>query len=89
MEPQYYKMTTQTKETVQKMSRPFLLEPDNPTKQPHRKLRVSIYDEVSKIFRTGAAIYTAVVVARSTGPNMPNCEVRVLLRLLQRLRENV
>jgi hypothetical protein len=25
------------------------------------------YEAVSKIFRTGAAIYTAVVVARSTG----------------------
>jgi hypothetical protein len=33
-----------------------------------------------KVFRTGAAIYTAVVVARSTGPNRPNCEFRVLLR---------
>jgi hypothetical protein len=31
---------------------------------------------VSKIFRTGVAIYTAVVVARSTGPNRPNCEFR-------------
>jgi DNA-directed RNA polymerase subunit N (RpoN/RPB10) len=48
-----------------------------------------LYEVVSKIFRTGAAIYTAVVVARSTGPNRPNCEFRVLLRLLQRLRENV
>jgi hypothetical protein len=34
----------------------------------------------SKIFRTGAAIYTTVVVARSTGPNRPNCEFGVLLR---------
>jgi hypothetical protein len=32
-----------------------------------------------KIFRTGAAIYRAVVVARSTGPNRPNCEFRVLV----------
>jgi hypothetical protein len=38
------------------------------------------YEVVYKIFRTGAAIYTAVVVARSTGPNRPNCEFRVLLR---------
>jgi hypothetical protein len=38
------------------------------------------YEVVSKIFRTGAAIYTAVVVARSTGPNRPNCEFRDLLR---------
>jgi hypothetical protein len=35
---------------------------------------------VSKIFQTGVAIYTAVVVARSTSPNRPNCEFRVLLR---------
>jgi hypothetical protein len=35
---------------------------------------------ITKIFRTGAAIYTAVVVARSTGPNRPNSEFRVLLR---------
>jgi hypothetical protein len=42
-----------------------------------------------KIFRTGAAIYIAVVVARSTGPNRPNNAFRVLLRLLQRLRENL
>jgi hypothetical protein len=37
------------------------------------------YDVVSKVFRTGAAIYTAFVVARSTGPNRQNCEFRVLL----------
>jgi hypothetical protein len=35
---------------------------------------------VSKIFQTGAAIYIAVVVARSTGPNRKNCVFRVLLR---------
>jgi hypothetical protein len=38
------------------------------------------YEEVSKILQTGAAIYTAVEVARSTGPNRSNCEFRVLLR---------
>jgi hypothetical protein len=38
------------------------------------------YEVVSKIFRNGPAIYTADVVARSTGPNRPNCEFRVLLR---------
>jgi hypothetical protein len=38
------------------------------------------YEVVSKILRNGATIYTAVVVARSTGPNRPNCEFRVLLR---------
>jgi hypothetical protein len=37
---------------------------------------------VSKIFRTGAAIYTAVVVPRSTGPNRPNCKFQVLLQTL-------
>jgi hypothetical protein len=41
---------------------------------------VCMYEVVSKIFRTGAAIYTAVVVARSTSPNRPNCELRVLLQ---------
>jgi hypothetical protein len=40
-----------------------------------------MYNVVSKIFRTGAAIYTLVVVARSTGPNRTNCEYRVLLQL--------
>jgi hypothetical protein len=35
-------------------------------------LKLLMYDVVSKIFRTGAAIYTAVVVARSTGPKKPN-----------------
>jgi hypothetical protein len=38
------------------------------------------YEVVSRIFRTGAAVYTAVVVSRSTFPNRPNCEFRVLLR---------
>jgi hypothetical protein len=44
---------------------------------------------VSKIFRTGATIYTAVVVVWSTGPNRPNCEFRVLLWLLLWLCENM
>jgi hypothetical protein len=35
-----------------------------------------------KIFRTGGAFYAAVVLARSTVPNWPNCEFRVLLRSL-------
>jgi hypothetical protein len=48
-----------------------------------------IYEVVSKIFRTGSTIYTAVVVARSTDPNRLNCELRAILRLLRRLRENV
>jgi hypothetical protein len=39
-----------------------------------------MYEVVSKIFRTGIAKYTAVAVARSTGPKSPNCEFRVLLR---------
>jgi hypothetical protein len=47
------------------------------------------YEEVPKIFRTGAAIYTAVAVAQTICPNRPNCGFRVLLRLLRRLRENV
>jgi hypothetical protein len=34
----------------------------------------------SNIFRTGAAISTAVVVARSTGPDRPNCEFWFLLQ---------
>jgi hypothetical protein len=34
----------------------------------------------SKIFRTDAAIYTAVVVAQRICPSRPNCEFRVLLR---------
>jgi hypothetical protein len=39
-----------------------------------------IYEMVFKTLRAGAAIYTAVVVAPSTGPIRPNCEFRVLLR---------
>jgi hypothetical protein len=38
------------------------------------------YEVVSKTFRTSAAIYTEVEVARSTGPNRSSCEFRVLLR---------
>jgi hypothetical protein len=40
----------------------------------------NMYEVIYKIYGTGAAIYTEVVVARSTGPNRPNCEFRVLLR---------
>jgi hypothetical protein len=39
-----------------------------------------VFKVVSKILRTDTAIYTAVVVARSTGPNRPNCEFWVLLQ---------
>jgi hypothetical protein len=45
-----------------------------------KKIWVLPYEVVSKILRTGDAIYTAVVVARSTGPNRPKCEFRVILR---------
>jgi hypothetical protein len=38
------------------------------------------YEVVSKIFLTATTIYTAVVVARNSGANRPNCELRVLLR---------
>jgi hypothetical protein len=38
------------------------------------------YKVVLKIFRTGAAIYIAVVVAQRICPNSPNCEIRVMLR---------
>jgi hypothetical protein len=38
------------------------------------------YEVLSKIFWTVATIYTAVVVAWSTGPKRPNCEFFVLLR---------
>jgi hypothetical protein len=38
------------------------------------------YEVASKIFRTGAAIYTAVVVGRSTGSNRSKFEFQVLLR---------
>jgi hypothetical protein len=42
--------------------------------------RVFVYEVVYKIFRTGPAIYTAVVVARNTSHERPNREFRVLLR---------
>jgi hypothetical protein len=42
--------------------------------------RKCMYEVVSKIFRTGAAIYTAVVVAQTICPKRPNCECQVLLR---------
>jgi hypothetical protein len=41
---------------------------------------MTTYEVVSKTFRTGAAIYRAIVLARSTDPNKPNCEFEVLLR---------
>jgi hypothetical protein len=40
-----------------------------------------LYEVVSKIFRTGADIYTTAVVARSTGSNRSNCEFWLLLWL--------
>jgi hypothetical protein len=46
----------------------------------NRQGRTEVYEVLSKIFRTGAAIYTSVVVARSTGTKRPNCEFRVVLR---------
>jgi hypothetical protein len=47
----------------------------------HPPLHVhSIYEMIFKIFWTGVADYTAVVVARSTVPNGPNREFRVILR---------
>jgi hypothetical protein len=49
-------------------------------KYPYHIATSRSHEVVSKIFRTGAVIYTAVVVARSTGPNRPNCGFRVLLR---------
>jgi hypothetical protein len=47
-------------------SSPFSDALQNPTKSSKRRLLYE-YEGVSKIFRTGAAINTAVVVARSTG----------------------
>jgi hypothetical protein len=44
---------------------------------------------VSEILRTGTAIYTAVVVARSIGSNRPKCEFWDYCDVLRRLRENV
>jgi hypothetical protein len=41
---------------------------------------VLTYGVVSNILRTGATIYTAVVVARTTDPNRSNREFGVLLR---------
>jgi hypothetical protein len=46
----------------------------------HTTVVNTMYDVVSKIFRPDSTIYTAVVVERSTGPNRPNCEFRILLR---------
>jgi hypothetical protein len=47
---------------------------------PETATHIYIYEVAFKIFRTGAIIYIAVVVARSTGPNRLNCEFQVLLR---------
>jgi hypothetical protein len=41
---------------------------------------VCVHEVKPKIFRTGATIYTTVVIARSTGSNVPNCGSRALLR---------
>jgi hypothetical protein len=43
---------------------------------------------VSKIFQAGTAIYTAVVVARSTGPNRQTVNSGFYCDVLRRLREN-
>jgi hypothetical protein len=45
--------------------------------RPKSRAVYAVYEVVSKIFRTDAAIYTEVAVARSTGSNRPNCEFRV------------
>jgi hypothetical protein len=47
--------------------------------QLHQYTLWNLYEGASKIFRTGVGIDTAVVVARSTGPNRANCEFQVLL----------
>jgi hypothetical protein len=59
----------------------FILQKSNVPVDFRSKPFIWSYEVVRKIFRTGAAIYTAVVLARSTGPNRLNCEFRVLLRL--------
>jgi hypothetical protein len=56
---------------------------------PTESFAISSIRFYSKIFRTGASNYTAVVLARSTNSNRPNCEFRVLLLLLRRLHENL
>jgi hypothetical protein len=47
------------------------------------------YEVVFKIFGTGAAIYTAVVVARSIVPKSQNVNSGFYCEVLRRLRENV
>jgi hypothetical protein len=39
-----------------------------------------LYEELSKIFPTSAAVDIIVTVAQITCPKRPNCEFRVLLR---------
>jgi hypothetical protein len=55
----------------------------------NRTDRLHEHEVVSKIFRTDAAIYTEVVVARSTGPNRPNLNSGFYCDVLRLLRENV
>jgi hypothetical protein len=49
------------------------------TTEALKGINAHTYEVVSKILRIGAAIYTAVVVAWSTGPNRTNCEFWDLL----------
>jgi hypothetical protein len=49
----------------------------------------TLYEVLSKIFRTGAAIYTSVVVARGTGPKNQTVNFRFYCDFFLRLRENV
>jgi hypothetical protein len=58
----------------------FLKSLDSLRHPVHAHTHMTHTEVVPKIFRTAAAIYTAVAVARSTGPNRPNREFWVLPR---------
>jgi hypothetical protein len=68
---------------------PHKLDVGNKIHRAHAHGLLQEYEVVSKIFRAGAAIYTAVVVAQIICRNRPNCEFGFYCEFLRRLRENV
>jgi hypothetical protein len=56
--------------------------------QTHTPVR-RVYEAVSKIFRSGSAIYTAVVVARSNGPKGQTVNSGFCCDVFRQLRENL
>jgi hypothetical protein len=66
-----------------------LLYPRQVTDMSMEEIHKLVYEVESKIFWTGAAIYTAVVVARAPVPTGQTVNSGFYCDVLRRLRENV